>query len=75
MINQIKQQGEWITLNIVNTVFLIKEWVLIQIGVQVAAGGVIDDIIKWGIGITIIAFNVVRICKYILDIKHKKYDK
>lgn len=75
MIQQIKEQGEWVTLNIVNTVFLIKEWVLIQVGIQVAAGGIMDDLIKWGVGITIIAFNVVRICKYILDIKYKKYDK
>ena len=75
MINQLKQHTEWVTLNIVNTVFLIKEWVLVQVGVHVAAGGIMDEVIKWAIGITIVVFNVVRIVKYILDIKYKRYDK
>jgi len=71
MINQIKQQSEWITLNIVNAVYLVKDWVLLNVGVAVSTS-VVDDVLKWGIGLTIIIFNIVRIIKYIIDIKQGK---
>jgi len=71
MINQIKQQSEWITLNIVNAVYLIKDWVLLNVGVAVSTS-VVDDVLKWGIGLTIIIFNIVRIIKYVIDIKQGK---
>ena len=71
MINQIKQQGEWITLNIVNAIYLVKDWVLLNVGVAVS-NTLFDDILKWAIGLTIIVFNIVRIVKYIIDIKQGK---
>jgi len=71
MISQIKQQGEWITLNIVNAIYLVKDWVLLNVGVAVS-NTLFDDILKWSIGLTIIVFNIVRIVKYIIDIKQGK---
>lgn len=64
--------SDWITLNLLNTVYLLKEWVLVQIGVQVSASGIIDKAIAWGVGMTIVIFNIVRIYKYWLDIKEQK---
>ena len=64
--------ADWISLNLLNTVFLLKEWVLIQLGIQVSASSFMDKFIAWGVGGTIIAFNVVRIWKYLIDIKQTK---
>ena len=64
--------ADWVSLNILNTIYLIKDWVLLQIGVQVSVAGVVDKAIAWLVGITIVAFNIVRIVKYIIDIKQGK---
>ena len=76
MINTIKQQSEWITLNIVNGIYLIKDWILINIGVGLTTdSSMFDDILKGGIGVTIMVFNIVRIIKYIIEIKERKNKK
>ena len=62
--------ADWVSLNLLNTVFLLKEWLLLQVGIQVSATGIVDKAIAWGVGLTIVIFNIVRIIKYINDIKH-----
>jgi len=62
--------ADWISLNLLNTVYLLKEWLLLQVGVQISAAGIVDKAIAWGVGLTIVIFNIVRIVKYIIDIKH-----
>lgn len=61
--------ADWITLNLLNMVYLLKEYLLLQVGVQVTAANFIDKALAWMVGTTIIVFNIVRIYKYILDIK------
>jgi hypothetical protein len=69
----IKQSAEWISLNILNAVYLVKEWVLLNVGIQMTGveNTLIDAALKWGIGLSILVFNIVRIVKYIKDMKNK----
>ena len=67
---------EWITLNIVNGIYFLQEWLILNIGVgagmeelNIVESTKMGNYIKWGIGITIIVFNVLRIIKYIIEIK------
>ena len=72
MLTQIKQYTSDITLNMVNAVYLVKDWILLNVGVSIGVGTFFDDLLKWGIGLTIIIFNIVRIVKTVKDIKSKE---
>jgi hypothetical protein len=66
-----KQAAEWISLNLLNVVYLVKDWLLLNVGLTAAQmeNTTIDAALKWGIGLSILVFNVVRIVKYINDMK------
>ena len=79
-IETIKKGAEWIVLNLVNGLYLVKDWLLLNVGVGSGATAISDNgdnlnlMDSWvtiGIGISLIAFNVVRIIKWILDIKDR----
>jgi hypothetical protein len=72
MISQIKQYTSDVTLNIVNAIYLVKDWVLLQIGASIGTSTLMDDVLKWSIGITIVIFNIVRIIKISLELKENK---
>jgi len=76
---QIEKYTEWIALNFANGIYLVKDWLILNIGVGASPlidnnSLFVDNIIKWGVGFTIIIFNIVRVVKYIKDIKEDKND-
>jgi len=80
-IKQVDRWTEWITLNLVNGVYLIKDWIILNVGAGLTGTvindreGMVDELLKWGIGLSILVFNIVRIVKYISDIKRNKETK
>lgn len=74
-------KNEWVTVNAVSAIFLVKDWIFNAVGIDVEALNALDvgigvtsgDIVlKWLIGMSIFAFNIVKIIKYIKDIKSSK---
>jgi hypothetical protein len=72
---QIQKFVEYLGLNLANGVFLLKDWLLINIGAGVSSKvlepSLMDSWITKGIGLSLIVFNIVRIVKWILDIKER----
>jgi len=69
-----QKQIEWISLNFVSGVYIIKDWILLNIGNPdlIGRATIIDDVIKYMIGLSIVAFNIVRIWKYISERNESK---
>jgi len=68
------KQLEWISLNFVSGVYIIKDWILLNIGTPdlIGRATIIDDVIKYMVGLSIVAFNIIRIWKYISEINKSK---
>ena len=68
------KQIEWISLNFISGIYIVKDWLMLNIGNPDLLGHqtVIDDVIKYMIGLSIVAFNIIRIWKYISERLEKK---
>jgi len=68
------KQLEWISLNFVSGAYIVKDWVMLNIGSPDILGQptIIDDVIKYMIGLSIVGFNIVRIWKYISERNESK---
>lgn len=75
---QTDKMTEWVVLNAASVVFIVKDWLILNIGsagileVFQTNSPVVDTILGWAIGLSIFVFNVVRILKWVQDIKEKK---
>ena len=69
-----QKQIEWISLNFVSGAYIVKDWVMLNIGSPDILGQptIIDDVIKYMIGLSIVGFNIIRIWKYISEINESK---
>ena len=68
------KQIEWIILNFISGIYNVKDWIMLNIGNPDLLGKatIIDDVIKYMIGLSIVAFNIIRIWKYISEINESK---
>lgn len=70
-VKEIVRNSEWLSLNIVNAVYLVKDWILLNVGITISETqtDVVGTMLEWAIGLSIFAFNVIRILKYVRDLK------
>lgn len=76
-INKLKEVIEWVSVNILGSAYLVKDWVFLNVGAGVSSvvsteGNLADIILKYAIGLSILTFNIVRIIKYVKDSKIDK---
>jgi hypothetical protein len=65
---------EWVSLNFLSGAYIIKDRILLNVGVGVGTinANPADLAIKYLIGVSILGFNVVRIVKYIREMRNSK---
>lgn len=69
----LNQAIDWISLNFANGLYLGKDIILLNLGMAVEPSDTfMDNLLEWMIGISLVVFNVVRIWKWIMDIKEKR---
>ena len=72
----LNQAIDWISLNFANGVYLAKDFILLNLGMAVEPSDTfMDNLLEWMIGVSLVAFNIVRIWKWIIDIKEKKQNE
>ena len=59
---------EWIGLNVLSLIYVVKDWLIGVLGIEMLSINIVgvdtelvDVILRWAIGLSIFAFNVVRI--------------
>lgn len=68
----IQDAASWVSLNFANGVYLIKDWILLNVGIRLTENSVADIAIEWMVGLSLVGFNLVRIIKYVRDMKKDK---